>query len=177
MPLLCGNTGKATASKLTARPCGLGKLQLAAGSGAKSFTHLTEMKDPEWNRPIGDDRLWRKNREGSAYNGEAPEEYSPKDVEEEAKNLRDVMYGVRFPRTRFERYFLRYMGGIREEPPPKKIKCKKCGALFIAAGFPGANGGEPAYPTACQLCIDELSAFGGHRWIPPKKIVRQVLND
>jgi uncharacterized protein YifE (UPF0438 family) len=135
------------------------------------------MKDPEYNRPIGDDRLWCKNHYGSNYKGEEPEQYSPKDREEEATFLRDVLFGVRFPRTKHERFWLQYMGGPQEEPPPKRIQCKKCQAHFIAGGWPSPGGGEPYYPYACQICVDEESALSGHRWYPPKKPVRQPHND
>jgi hypothetical protein len=135
------------------------------------------MKDPEYSRPIGDDRLWLKNKLGSDYKGPEPEPHSPPDREAELTALRQVLFGVRFPKTRFEKSWLRYMGGIQNEPPLKWVTCHKCAAQFEAAGFPAPHSGPANYPTICRQCDDETASWASYRWIPQKKKVRSVCND
>jgi len=138
------------------------------------------MKDPNWDRPVGDDRLWLKNKAaqiGWPYCGKEPDKFSPATRQEEEKNLRDVVYGRRFPRTQFERDFLRYMGGIQEEPPRKWRTCQGCSNRFEAGGFP-APGGGALYPDVCYQCADRMDAgFWTITTTSSKARLRSVYND
>jgi hypothetical protein len=134
------------------------------------------MKDPEYSRPVGDDRLWLKNRLGSDYSGEPPEKHSPADRDQELKNLREVLFGVRFPRTSYEAQWLRYMGGSQTEPPAKAVICRRCKCSFQARGFPAPSGGAN-YPTACQRCADEEDARIGYGSKTSKKVVRSAYTE
>jgi hypothetical protein len=136
------------------------------------------MKDPSWNRPIGDARAWLKTkseRDRQPYLGPSPEEHSPANHAEEERALREVLFGVRLPRSGFEREFLRYMGGIQEEPPHKWVACACCKTEFKAKGYPGRHGRKALYPDICQSCSDELSA--GLKRLPTwKPAIRPVVN-
>ena len=128
------------------------------------------MKDPEFDRPIGDASLWLAIKLGSRYSGPEPEKGSPRNHDQEQQNLADVLYGVRFPRTAYERHWLHYMKGQREVPKRQKCVCQKCGNQFEAAGFPSPNG-ESFYPNICTLCADLLDApiYAARK---PKKNIR-----
>jgi hypothetical protein len=135
------------------------------------------MKDPSWDRPIGDARSWlkaRAERDRKPYLGPDPEEHSPANRSEEERALREVLFGMRLPRSGFEREFLRYMGGIQEEPPQKWVACACCKTEFKAKGYPGRDGRPPFYPDICASCSDELSA--GLKRLPAlKPAIRPVV--
>jgi hypothetical protein len=135
------------------------------------------INDLESDCPLGDASRWLKDRAerlGVHYNGPAPELFSPANREEEERNLYQVLFGRRIPRTAFERHFLRFMGGVREDPPPKKrVACSKCSREFEASGYPGPRGAEIRYPAMCQSCADKKYVNAK----VPKREARPVHND
>ena len=66
-------------------------------------------------------------------------------------NKREVLFGRRPPKTKAERDYLRFMGGIQDEPPRKRIACTKCNLPFEADGFPFPSG-KVFYPLFCPDC-------------------------
>jgi hypothetical protein len=135
------------------------------------------MKEPESDCPLGDASRWLKNRAerlGERYTGPEPEPFSPANRQEEDRNLHQVLFGRRAPRTAFERRYLHFMGGIREQPLKKRVTCVKCNAEFEANGYPGTNGSPSRYPTRCEACAS-IKYQGSSA--PPKREPARVHND
>lgn len=137
------------------------------------------MKDHTYDRPVGDSSLWLQNQaetERRVYYGPQPERHSPATRAEEERAFFEVLYGRRLPRTGAERAFLRFMGGVRDEPPQKWITCKTCKTDFKARGYPARlPTSPPLYPDVCVACGEEMSA--GLRKIPRSSFIRPVCDD
>jgi hypothetical protein len=150
------------------------------GTAAVIFSKLeTKMKDHTFDRPVGDPSLWLKRRaeiERRVYDGPQPERHSPATRVEEERAFFELLYGKRLPRTSFESAFLRFMGGIRDEPTQKWVTCKTCKTDFKTSGYPARDPTKPPlYPDVCIACGEEMSA--GLRTIPRGSFIRPVCND
>lgn len=127
---------------------------------AESLRLFHEAENQYLDRPIMDTRLWFQELHrsmGSTWTGPNPEEHSPFTYDQEIQGLKDVLFGVRPPRTTIETRYLDFMDGVQKQGEKKWITCKMCSTEFSSHGFPAGHGSH-LYPTICNSCADRRDA-------------------
>lgn len=78
---------------------------------------------------------------------------------EEEKILEEILEGTREPKTKFEKNYLEFVGGVspKKDRPTKWVKCLRCGVEWKTTGFPSRTGGW-YWATVCNSCADLMEA-------------------
>lgn len=139
------------------------------------------------DEPVGDKRWWFQEiyrRNGTAWWGAKPDQFSPHTRTEELAIEVALLTGKIPPRNDHEANYLNFIGGvIKSQRPTKKCACKRCGNVWVAKGWPAGSiqvsatridGKRWLFPNICLACDDLMLAKPEHK---PREISKEKTND